>query len=126
MSAEDRLLPADELPDGFEYPEEFLRIVERGLLYFEPWWVIEGDQLRVRAQGMAERYPDRRLVPFARREDSDDVACFEQGKGQRVQLVHDFASPGYEQRGELDSVGDWLRLALETMLEFDADASSDD
>jgi hypothetical protein len=117
----DAFLPRDQLPDGFAYPESFGRLVERGLLYFEPWWVLEGEMLRVRADGLRSRYPARRLVPFARREDGDDVACFEAGNGERVQIIHDFASPGFEQRLTLDSVADWLRFAVETMIAYDAD-----
>lgn len=40
-------------------------------------------------------YPGRSLVPFACRQDNDDVACWDldQGRG-RVVIVHDFKSPG--------------------------------
>jgi hypothetical protein len=39
-------------------------------------------------------------MPFARRHDNDDVACFvthdpEQEAGQVI-IIHDFASPGHE------------------------------
>ena len=47
---------------------------------------------------MKKRYPNRKLIPFAKRVDNDDTACFEIGKGSKVQLIHDFASEGFEQR----------------------------
>ena len=33
-----------------------------------------------------------------KRVDNDDTACFEIGKGSKVQLIHDFVSEGFEQR----------------------------
>ena len=52
---------------------------------------------------MQVRYPKRILIPFARRGDNDDVACFELNKGDEVQIIHDFASGGYEQRNTYKS-----------------------
>lgn len=89
------LLDAAVLPVGFEYPHEFLRVVELGLTDLEPWLIMDGEQLQWRHQGLRERYSDRSLVPFARRQDNDDVACWDWDQGDRsVVIVHDFASPG--------------------------------
>ena len=76
------LLSVEELPDGFSYPAEFLRIVGLGLTQLEPWWILDGDNLRIRHLGLQRRYPSRKLVPFARREDNDDVACWDLDKGR--------------------------------------------
>jgi hypothetical protein len=113
------ILTEEELPPGVSYPAAFRRLVDRGLLYFEPWFVLEGDQLRERLQGLRLRYPDRTLVPFARREDNDDVACFDATRPGRVVVIHDFAQPGWEQRAVLDDFAAWLRRALEDMITFD-------
>jgi len=48
-------------------------------------------------RGLQERYPGRMLVAFARREDNDDVACWEAGGGGKVIVIHDFASDGWLQ-----------------------------
>ena len=32
------LLSASDLPDGFDYPAEFVRLVELDLTNLEPWW----------------------------------------------------------------------------------------
>lgn len=108
-----------ELPPGMRYPGAFLRLVERGLTRFEPWWVLEGAHLRNHLTGLRERYPSRILVPFARREDKDDVACWEDGRGDQVIIIHDFAERGREERHVYPSFYDWLRQALEDMIEFD-------
>ncbi|WP_461163203.1 hypothetical protein [Arthrobacter sp. R4-81] len=111
------LLAREELPPGFDYPPEFLRLIELDLLTLEPWWVITGENLRTRYVGLKERYPQRRLVPFARREDNDDVACWDLETGQ-VSIVHDFASPGWERREEYADFSTWLHVAIDDMLEF--------
>lgn len=112
------LLPLTELPEGFEYPREFVRVVELGLTKLEPWWIIEGDQLRERFLGLAKRYETRSLVPFAARQDNDDVACWDVDRGTVV-VVHDYASSGYEQRLEMQDFFTWFRMAIEDFIAFD-------
>lgn len=92
------LLTIDDLPEGFDYPAEFIRVVELGLTDLEPWWIFDGAQLRRRAIGLRERYPERQLVPFARRQDNDDVASWDLAQGD-IAVIHDMAGPGWEQRG---------------------------
>lgn len=113
------LLDADDLPSGFEYPREFIRIVELGLTDLEPWLIIDGDQLSDRNRGLRHRYPMRSLVPFARRIDNDDVACWDVDRDGRIVIVHDFASPGWEHQAEVGRFYDWLRQAVEDLIEYD-------
>lgn len=113
------LLPPDDLPTGFQYPSEFLRVLELGLTNLEPWSMLGGTQLRARNRGLRERYPKRTLVPFARRQDNDDVACWEIDAGRtRVVIVHDFAESGWERRAEFDDFDGWLRQAVEDLIDF--------
>ena len=112
------LLTTDDLPDGFIYPLQFVRVVELGLTNLEPWQIIDGDQLRNRLAGLRERYPQRSLVPFALRQDNDDVACWDTAAGNVV-IVHDFASPGWEQCSEFHDFYGWLRKAVEDFIEFE-------
>lgn len=110
------LLRQDELPTGFTYAPEFLRVVELGLTQLEPWWIFDGDLLRRRAAGIRQRYPQRRLVPFARREDNDDVACWDLD-GSDVVVIHDMTEPGREQRARFADFNAWLRQAIEDLIE---------
>lgn len=112
------LLTTDDLPGGFEYPREFVRVVELGLTNIEPWWIIDGDRLRSRFAGLRERYHGRSLVPFAIRQDNDDVACWDTAAGN-VAIIHDFASPGYEQRAEFGDFYAWFRQAIEDLIDFE-------
>lgn len=113
------LLSISDLPPGFEYPRKFVRILDLGLTDLEPWLILEGDFLRAKHLGLAERFPARSLVPFACRQDNDDVACWdlEQASG-RIAVVHDYASPGWERRAEFADFDDWLRQAVEDLIDF--------
>jgi len=110
------MLKETELPKWFKYPSEFNILLDQNLLDFDPWIILTGDRLRQRYVGIQKRYPDRNIIPFARREDNDDVACFEQNNG--VVIIHDFASSGYEKGGKSLLFWDWFRMVIEDMIEY--------
>lgn len=112
-----QLLNQKDVPSWFSYPDEFVRIVNQGLLDFSPWIVLQGALLKERFYGLADKYPNRNLVPFARREDNDDVACWEKNE-VKVVVIHDFSSEGFECKEYYDSFWDWLRSALEATIEY--------
>lgn len=114
------LLGLSDVPDGFSYPASFVRVIELGLVDLEPWQILEGDWLFARYTGLAARYPGRVLVPFARRQDNDDVACWQVGSHE-VLIIHDFDDSGRELRETLPSFYAWLRRAIEDLIEFDPD-----
>lgn len=111
------LLPDDRLPEWFTYPPEFLDLVERKLLNLTPWWNLTGDHLSERLDGLKKRYPSRDLMPFARRLDNDDVACWDRAEPGTVVIIHDYASPGFEDAGRFEDLWAWFRAAVETMIE---------
>ena len=114
------LLSPEEMPNDFDYPSSFVRIVELGITNLEPWHILDGELLRRRAAGVAQRYAHRVLVPFAYRQDSDDLACWEPGKlGEGVVVIHDFAAADWEGRNGYADFRDWLRQAVEDMIEFE-------
>ena len=112
------LLEKNELPDWFEYPDEINILIEQNLLDFDPWIILTKDRLKSRFVGVQQRYPNRDLVPFARREDNDDIACWE--KGKEVVIIHDFASKGYEGGKDSTPFWNWLRQAVEDMIEHNS------
>lgn len=114
------LLPTNLLPTGFVYPPEFLFLVDSRIVFFPPWQLLFEDWAKTRAEGLRKRYPNRQLVPFARRFNTDDVACWEGDDNQNVIVVHDFASAGWEDRNErYDSFWGWYRSAIHEMIEFE-------
>lgn len=106
---------------GFEYPQSFIKALELNLLNFDLWYIMNEEMTIDRLNGLRERYPSRKLIPFAKRDDNDDIACFEIGKDESVQIIHDFSSEGYEQRKKYDDFWDWLKDAINEMVEFNRD-----
>lgn len=108
-----------QTPEWFNYPPEFLRLIDQGIVVFLPWKLLLDKEFSDRLKGLAERYPKRKLVPFARRIDCDDIACWERNEGEKVFIIHDFASPGYEARDIHPDFWSWFRSAIEDMMEFE-------
>ncbi len=108
-----------DLSEEFEYPREFRRLVELGLTEFEPWTLLKDAQLTNRNDGLRKRFPDRKLVPFARRLDNDDVAAWDSDRAGKVVILHDFASPGWEHQAEFATFYDWLRQVVDDFIEYD-------
>ena len=109
----------EELPSWFHYPDEFLRAARQCLVDLTPWHLMEREAVLTRIKGLRDRYPERELVPFARRQDNDDVACWERDREPVVVVVHDFSSPGSETRAEYADFWAWFRVAVEDMASFD-------
>lgn len=113
------LLEEYERPNNFVYPKAIYKLLELNLTDFDVWYFMDKESAKIRIEGFRERYPERNLVPFARRDDCDDVACFEVGKGEKVFIVHDFASSGWEQREIYENVWEWFKDVIDTMIEFE-------
>jgi len=111
-----KLFNIEKIYEGFEYPYQLKKIVELDLLNFDFWFVMDERLAESYTLGMRERFPNRRLIPFAKRCDCDDVACFEIEKPGKVEIIHDFCTPGWEQRGEYDSFWDWFMDAVQEMI----------
>ena len=41
------------------------------------------------------------------------------GSGDKVFVIHDFASAGYEDEGSFETTWDWFRSAIDEMIEWD-------
>jgi hypothetical protein len=104
---------------GFKYPCLYLKVVELNLVNFEHWYLMDFDTLSQRREDLLKRYPNRNLVPFAIRGDNDDIACFEMGYGEKVFIVHDFSSEGFERRKEFDNFELWFMSAIKELVERD-------
>ncbi len=105
-----KIIHSDEKPIWVVYPSAYLDLVFKGNDEFLPWYLMDEKQLIIRYRGLQERYPTRFLFPFARDDDSDDVACWEKDKPGKIILIHDFASQGYENKMEFDSFESWYQF----------------
>jgi hypothetical protein len=106
------ILEPEECPRWVHYPESYLKLVAVGEKHFFPWFFFSGDQMLKYSSGLRGRYPFRKLFAFAKRDDSDDIACWEADKPNKVVIVHDFASAGWEERQIFDNFEDWYTYAL--------------
>lgn len=113
-----QLLRAELLPERFEYPAVFRRIVDLELTNLEPWWILDEDLLIKRYEGLRSRYPQRKYVPFAIRGDRDDVACWDASRPGVVFVVHDYGQQGHEVRETYEGFEAWFRSAIDDMLAF--------
>jgi hypothetical protein len=125
------LFSREQLPPGFRYPELFLKTIE-GSEHpdIEPWWFlcVQETTALFWLRSLKEQYPSRTLVPFAKIEDSDDVACFDGcdvSGNPLVKYVHAFASIGWEDRGETRDFASWLLEARELSKEWRESRASD-
>jgi hypothetical protein len=113
------ILPNDHRPSWLEYPHSFNRIVEQSLVHVTPWHILEAERALTQFRRLAERYPSRELFPFAYRQNNDDLACWSKGSGEKVFIIHDFASPGWENEAEFNDVWTWFRAAVEETILWD-------
>lgn len=111
---------------GFKYPLGLEKVAELGLIDFDYWFLMDAPFAKSYCGSMAERYPERKLIPFAKRTDNDDVACFEVGKPGKVEVIHDFADPGWEQRAEYDNFWEWFANAIDVLIERSREDEEDE
>lgn len=109
------LLNEKDLPCLFQYPESFKKATVLGLVNLCPWSIMDAQRVKFRLEGLKLRYPNRQLIPFAERQDNDDIVCFEAGRGEEVQQIHDFAAPGWEQVKIFKDFIEWFKHALDDM-----------
>jgi hypothetical protein len=103
---------------GVKAPPEYIRAYEVEMKDLEPWNWITDEEFDFRVAGLKDRYPERNLVPFAERQDCDDVACWDLEAPGIVIVIHDYASKGYETRANFGSFRDWLHQAMDDCLDF--------
>lgn len=113
------VLATFHLPKWVNAPAPFHRLLDQSLTDLTPWHLMSPTEMAQRLSGLQRRYPSRELCPFARRQDNDDVACWEGGRPGEVVVIHDFASAGREDRQRYTSFWDWFRSAIEDMIEFE-------
>ena len=97
---------------------ELNRVMELELTNVEPWFFYsEQKDFDTRVQGLKTRFPNLELIPFARREDCDDIVCWEKSHGpQKVFLIHDFSSWGWDKRKQYEDFWEWYRSAINDMI----------
>jgi len=119
------LIKASEIPEiedaigHFSFPKAFGKVVSLNLVDYDLWYLMGKNHILQRRTGLLSRYPNRNLVPFARRDDCDDIACFDIEHGEKVFIVHDFAASGWEHRKAYPDFWCWFKDAVQDMIHRD-------
>ena len=107
------ILDPSECPKWVHYPKLFLELLKTQNLKFLPWYFFyKRESIIIRLEGLKERFPSRDLFPFARKDDNDDIACWEKDKPDVIQIIHDFEYPSWEQGQTFNSFEEWYQFAL--------------
>jgi hypothetical protein len=116
-------------PDfDFKVPRGYTWLLERGIIGYansplEPWYYLDKRQ---GVQGATAHQPQGggtgRLVSFARRGDSDDIACFRVNSKNEVDgvvLIHGWVPvTGYQVVATYNSFWDWLKSVIDDIAEL--------
>jgi hypothetical protein len=122
MKRRDTAMNNDETPIfEFEIPIGYKWLIDHGLIGFsantslQPWHYLPSRHVF----DLNERWPsgpsNTRLVAFAKRQDSDDLACFDvvERKAGCVVLVHGWTSEGYQVERRYQTFWDWLKSVVD-------------
>lgn len=93
------------------------RLWKQNVIDLTPWHLMPRELALKRLHGLRQRYV-RKYVPFARRQDNDDLACLDPAIPDGVVVIHDFAAATTETRQKYSSFWDWFRAAVEDMISF--------
>ncbi|OCF96948.1 hypothetical protein [Gilliamella sp. wkB308] len=121
------LYSKEELPEGFKYPLSFLKIFSKQeVIDLEPWWFLYEFENFAKQWlfELKKQYPTRKLIPFAKASNTDDIVCFDgsdKSGNPTVYFVHAFASSGWENRGSVCDFDEWLKQAKEESAQFKAE-----
>jgi hypothetical protein len=115
-----KTLDSGELPPWLtKYPPEYLSLIEKNLLIFSPWYLLDETLVKIRNEGLKQRFPQQELFAFAARQDNDDIACWRSDNPKKVFILHDFSSESNASRAEFSSFWEWFRSAINDMIEFE-------
>ena len=120
------------MPDfGFKVPHGYRWLFERGVMTYvnsplEPWFLLDRSQKNVTSEQRFDQ-SQLRLVSFARRRDTDDIACFRlnaQNEVDAVVLIHGWVPDvGDQVVATFDSFWDWLKSVVDDIAEVVGDDS---
>ncbi len=106
------IITPTECPEWLVYPKLYLGLVDNGKDKFLPWFLVHRERALIRWAGLKKRYKSRCLFPFALKDCTDDIACWEKGQGDKVFIIHDYTDPGWEKRECFNNFSEWYEWAL--------------
>ena len=118
-------LPPEVINRDYHLPKAYFRVHELGLLNLDIWRFIQDkDEFHALSTTIGKDYTSSILVPFARRVDNDDIACFvvshRDYSVNEVVIAHLYSGAEFEESARQKSFWDWFRLAVNEMIEANA------
>lgn len=111
---------AQTKPAWLILPELYVRVVHNELFNFKPWWIVnDNDFVEKYNNGLKDRFPDKEFFMFAKRLDNDVIAVFSKEHGERVLLLNDFSSKGWEQNGSFENFEEWFVTTVKEFIDFE-------
>jgi hypothetical protein len=98
---------------AFQYPEEYLNFLKKPMSKdFEPWTMLAHYESRVDSwrKILSEQYPTYSLIPFAKYDANDDVACFDLQRGD-IAIINSFSTIDSSCHGSFKNFEEWLKVA---------------
>jgi hypothetical protein len=119
---------SSQIPNfDFVPPKGYRWLIDRKLVGFDddesplqPWHYLSSRY----AFDLSKRWPNvpasGRLFAFAKRQDNDDLACFEVvgNQASRVVLVHGWTPEGYWPLQTFDTFWEWLKAVVDDVEEW--------
>lgn len=118
-------VPAEILATGFSLPESYVRACELGLGHLAPWRFLRGEAFLAAYAQLNAGEADEILLPFARRSDCDEIACFQvlPGPPEQVRVMQRTGST-YSPLAEFPNFWIWFRQGVEDMIQSSPEGST--
>jgi hypothetical protein len=105
------ILPIEIRPIWVKYPKSYINLIDEHKDEFFPWYLLPADKVLFWIEYLNNTYK-RNLYPFARKDGTDDFACWQDNTNEEVHIIHTFASSGWEQREIFANFEEWYTWAL--------------
>jgi hypothetical protein len=111
----------------FEVPKGYIWLLDRDLVDFQPhsqlqpWYYLDNNSVFSATQKWPKtEYSGGELIAFAKRQDCDDMACFDvwQNDVKAIVVIHGWTAHGFEVIARYDDFWNWLKSVIDDMAEW--------
>ena len=106
--------------NNIQLPKAYKRVFELGLTNLEPWYFLELSETKSVYSSLVRQYDQHFQIPFARRKDNDDVACFtandQYSLQEQIVIIHNYAARGSETTATFPNFWDWFVFAVSELV----------
>jgi hypothetical protein len=107
-------------PPGYRWLLEHRLVGFYDSSVLEPWYYLERDEVFNVTDEWPQGPSKDRLVAFAKRQDCDDIACFEIGPrgASSVIVIHGWTDTGYDIVARYENFWEWLKSVIDDIAEW--------